>query len=40
MKVLDESIKGVAAGSIIALEGLNLPVKGTAGLLLVFWKEK
>ncbi len=40
MKVLEEACKGVTEGMTIALEGLDLPVKGTGGLLIVFWKEK
>ena len=40
MKVLDESTKGVSEGSTILLEELGLPVKGTDGLLIVFWKER
>jgi hypothetical protein len=40
MKVLEEECKGVAEGARIALDELGLPVKGTGGLLIVFWKEK
>ena len=40
MKVLKEASKGVSEGSTIALEDLRLPIKGTDGLLIVFWKEK
>lgn len=40
MKVLDESTKGISAGQRIAVADLGLPVKGTNGLLIVFWKEK
>ena len=38
MKVLDGVFKGVAAGDAISLAELGLPVKGTDGLLIVFWK--
>ncbi len=40
MKVLEESCKGVAPGDAIALDELGVPVKGTNGLLIVFWKEQ
>ena len=40
MKVLKEASKGVSQGTIITLGELGLPVKGTDGLLIVFWKEK
>jgi hypothetical protein len=40
MKVLEESTKGVSAGTVIALEDMHLLVKGDDGLLIVFWKEK
>ena len=38
MKVLEEATKGVSEGATIALEKLGLPVEGTNGLLIVFWK--
>lgn len=38
MKVLDESGKGVAAGAVLDLQGLGLPVTGRAATLIVFWK--
>ncbi len=38
MKVLEGVFKGVAAGDTIPLAELGLPVKGTHGLLIVFWK--
>ena len=40
MKVLKEACKGVSQGTTVMLEELGLPVKGTDGLLIVFWKEK
>jgi len=40
MKVLDESSTGVQTGAHLALGDLSLPVSGTAGVLLVFWKER
>jgi hypothetical protein len=40
MKVLDELSKGVQRGAHLALRDLDLPVSGTAGVLLVFWKER
>jgi hypothetical protein len=39
MKVLKKGTKGVSEGSTIALGELGFPVKGTDGLLIVFWKE-
>ncbi len=39
MKVTDESGKSVAAGDQVSLAELGLPVDGTRGVLLVFWKE-
>lgn len=39
MKVLDESGKSIVAGDTIALAELGLPIEGTHGVLLVFWKE-
>ena len=38
MKVLEEPSKGVSKGTTIAMQPLGLPVKGTTGLLIVFWK--
>ena len=38
MKVVEGLSKGVEAGSTVAVAELGLPVKGTNGLLLVFWK--
>ena len=40
MKVLKEACKGVSQGETVNVEELGLPVKGTDGLLIVFWKEK
>ena len=40
MKVLEEATKGVARGETVALAALDLPVVGTSGLLIVFWKER
>lgn len=40
MKVLDELPGGVQAGAHLALDDLGLPVTGTGGVLLVFWKER
>ena len=40
MKVLKETCKGVSQGTTVTLGELGLPVKGTDGLLIVFWKEK
>lgn len=37
MKVI-EGLKGVQPGSTVIVADLGLPVKGTNGLLLVFWK--
>jgi hypothetical protein len=37
MKVI-EGLKGVQPGSTVTVVDLGLPVKGTNGLLLVFWK--
>ena len=39
MKVLKKAGKGVSQGTTVKLEELGLPVKGTDGLLIVFWKE-
>ncbi len=38
MKVLDESGKSVQVGSRLRLEDLGLPVTGSHGTLIVFWK--
>ena len=38
MKVVEGLSKGVEPGSTVAVAELGLPVKGTNGLLLVFWK--
>lgn len=38
MKVLDGVFKGVAPGDTISLSEVGLPVNGTHGLLIVFWK--
>jgi hypothetical protein len=38
MKVVDGLSAGIEPGSIVAVSELGLPVKGTSGLLLVFWK--
>jgi hypothetical protein len=38
MKVVEGLSKGIAAGSTVSVAELGLPVKGTNGLLLVFWK--
>jgi hypothetical protein len=40
MKVLDDGSKGISAGETISVADLDLPVKGTNGLLIVFWKER
>jgi hypothetical protein len=40
MKVIEEECKGVAEGTTLELAEMGLPVKGTSGLLIVFWKEK
>lgn len=40
MKVLDESGKGVSAGSKLALEDLGLPLSGHHPALIVFWKRQ
>ena len=40
MKVLKESTKGLSEGTPVPLHELGLPVKGTDGVLIVFWKEK
>jgi hypothetical protein len=38
MKVVEGLTGGVAPGSSLLLAGLGLPVNGTSGVLLVFWK--
>jgi len=38
MKVLEESGKGITAGSRLVLADLGLPVAGDRATLLVFWK--
>jgi len=38
MRVLKEASKGVSAGAPVALAQLGLPVQGTDGVLIVFWK--
>lgn len=38
MKVLEGLSGGIEPGSAIAVAELGLPVKGTSGVLLVFWK--
>lgn len=38
MKVLDESGKGMQAGSRLKLGELGLPVTGGRATLIVFWK--
>jgi hypothetical protein len=38
MKVLDQSGKGMVAGSNVDLQGLGLPTLGRRATLLVFWK--
>ncbi len=40
MKVEKEACERVSEGTILSLEELSLPIKGTGGLLIVFWKEK
>jgi hypothetical protein len=40
MKVLDESGKGVTAGSRLELDGLGLPLAGGRAALIVFWKRQ
>jgi len=40
MKVLDEGSKGISSGDTIEVADLGLPVKGSKGLLVVFWKER
>jgi hypothetical protein len=38
MKVVDGLSGGIEPGSTVPVAELGLPVKGTSGLLLVFWK--
>jgi len=38
MRVLDGVFKGVQPGTPLPLAGLDLPVTGDKGLLIVFWK--
>ena len=38
MKVLDSLSGGIEPGSTLSVPDLGLPVKGTNGVLLVFWK--
>lgn len=38
MKVVEGLTRGIEPGSAVAVAELGLPVKGTSGLLLVFWK--
>lgn len=40
MKVLDIASKGTSKGTRIAVRDLGLPVKGTEGVLIVFWKDQ
>jgi hypothetical protein len=40
MKVLEDASRGVSEGARVALGELGLPVRGTDGVLIVFWKEK
>ena len=40
MKVLKDTSKGVSEGARVALREFGLPVKGTDGVLIVFWKEQ
>ena len=40
MKVLDDAPKGVSPGTRLAVQDLGLPVTGTDGLLIVFWKDQ
>jgi hypothetical protein len=40
MKVVEEASGGVTEGSTVDVKELGLPVKGTRGSLIVFWKEK
>jgi len=38
MKVVEGLSGGIEPGSAVSLTDLGLPVKGTGGVLLVFWK--
>ncbi len=38
MKVVEGLSKGIEPGATVPVAELGLPVKGTNGLLLVFWK--
>jgi len=38
MKVVEGLTGGIEPGSTVSVAELGLPVKGTNGLLLVFWK--
>lgn len=40
MKVLDGAPKGISKGTRIAVRDLGLPVNGTNGTLIVFWKDR
>jgi len=38
MKVVEGLSGGIAPGSVVSMTDLSLPVNGTNGVLLVFWK--
>jgi hypothetical protein len=38
MKVVEGLSGGIEPGTTVSLAALGLPVKGTGGVLLVFWK--
>ena len=38
MKVVEGLSGGIEPGSAVSVADLGLPVKGTGGVLLVFWK--
>lgn len=38
MKVIDGASKGIPKGTRIAVRDAGLPVNGTDGVLIVFWK--
>jgi hypothetical protein len=38
MKVVEGLSGGIEPGATVSLTALGLPVKGTGGVLLVFWK--
>lgn len=40
MKVLDDASKGISKGARIAVGDVGLPVNGTDGVLIVFWKDQ